>query len=407
MNFPEIKKSGKLDDVLYEIRGPVMEEANRLEEEGFRILKLNIGNPAAFGFNAPDELLHDIIINLHNAQGYCPSKGLFSARKAVMQYYQSFGMQDVITEEIYIGNGVSELIVMTMQGLLNNGDEILVPAPDYPLWTAAVNLAGGRAVHYLCDEQENWQPDIKDMETKITSRTKGIIVINPNNPTGAVYEKDKLQQIVKLAEEHGLIIFSDEIYDKILYDDYKHIPIATLSDNVFFITFSGLSKNYRAAGFRAGWMVLSGAREYARDYIDGLNMLSNMRLCSNVPAQYAIQTSLGGYQSVYDLTKEGGRLRKQRDFAWKKINDIPGLSCDKPQGALYLFPKLDVKRFNIVDDQQFVLDFLLDKHVQFVQGTGFNWPKPDHFRLVFLPNIEILDEAIGKLADFLVDYKQS
>ena len=407
MNLRKIKKSTKLDDVLYEIRGPVMEEANRLEEDGFQILKLNIGNPALFGFNAPDELLHDIIINLHNAQGYCPSKGLFSARKAVMQYYQSLGMHDVITEEIFIGNGVSELIVMAMQGLLDNGDEVLVPAPDYPLWTAAVNLAGGKAVHYLCDEKENWQPDIKDMASKINSRTKGIIVINPNNPTGAVYEKDKLQQIVKLAEEHGLIIFSDEIYDKILYDDKKHIPIATLSDDVLFITFSGLSKNYRAAGFRAGWMVLSGNRENARDYIDGLNMLSNMRLCSNVPAQYAIQTSLGGYQSVYDLTKEGGRLRRQRDFIWKKINDIPGLSCVKPQGALYVFPKLDVKRFNIVDDQQFVLDFLLDKHVQIVQGTGFNWSEPDHFRLVFLPTIEILNDAVEKLADFLANYKQA
>ncbi len=402
----EIRKSRKLDDVCYEIRGPIMEEANRLEEEGYQIIKLNTGNPAPFGFNAPDEILHDMIINLNQAQGYSQSKGIFSARKAVMQYYQQLGIRDVTVNDIFIGNGVSELIVLSMQGLLNSGDEVLIPSPDYPLWTAAVNLSGGKAVHYVCDEQNDWQPDVADIRSKITQNTKGIVIINPNNPTGAVYDKSILQAIVKIAQENGLILFSDEIYDKILYDGLEHTPLATLADDILFITFGGLSKNYRAAGFRAGWMVVSGDQSHARDYIEGLNILSNMRLCSNVPAQFGIQTALGGYQSIQDLIKEGGRLYEQRNYAWEAINQIPGLSCVKPKGALYVFPKVDIKRFNIVDDQKFILDFLLAKHVQLVQGTGFNWPSPDHFRLVFLPNMEDLKQVMERLADFLETYKQ-
>jgi alanine-synthesizing transaminase len=402
----EIKKSRKLDNVLYDIRGPVLKEANRLEEEGYRILKLNIGNPAVFGLNAPDEILHDMIVNLGNAQGYSESKGIFAARKAVMQYYQEKKIPEVGTDDIYIGNGVSELIVLAMQALLNNGHEVLIPSPDYPLWTAATNLAGGRAVHYLCDEESNWYPDIKDIRKKITPRTKAIVVINPNNPTGAVYPREVLEQIVELAIEHGLIIFADEIYDKILYDKARHVCLATLSDEVLCVTFGGLSKAYRAAGFRAGWMVFSGNKQIARDYMEGIDMLSNMRLCSNVPAQYAIQTALGGYQTINDLVAPGGRLYEQRTIAHKLISQIPGLSCVKPYGALYLFPKIDVKKFNVTNDVQFVLDLLRAQHVLLVHGTGFNWQKPDHFRIVFLPQVLELESAIKKIGKFLEDYRQ-
>ncbi len=402
----EIRKSRKLDDVLYDIRGPVLAEAKRIEEEGFRVLKLNIGNPAPFGFDAPDEILHDVIINLQNAQGYVDSKGLFSARKAIMQHYQEKGLLDVGIDDIYIGNGVSELIVMSMQGLLDAGDEMLVPAPDYPLWTAAVNLSGGKAVHYRCDESSDWYPDLDDLEKKITPRTKGIVVINPNNPTGAVYPYEILEAIVQLAARKELILFSDEIYDKILYDNAEHVSLATIGDEVFTITFNGLSKAYRAAGFRAGWMVLSGRRTHARDYLEGIEMLSNMRLCSNVPSQFAIQTALHGYQSIGDLVKPGGRLRDQRDFCYNLLVDIPGISCVKPTGALYMFPKIDVKRFNITNDERFVLDFLRAKRVLLVHGRGFNWPEPDHFRIVFLPRKDELGSAMNLLRDFLADYRQ-
>ncbi len=402
----EFKKSHKLENVLYDIRGPVPREAQRLEEEGYHILKLHIGNPAPFGFNAPDEMLHDMIINLNNAQGYCDSKGLFSARKAVMQYYQQKGVPDIDIEHIYIGNGASELIVMAMQGLLNNGSEILIPAPDYPLWTAAANLAGGKPVHYICDEQSNWYPDLKDIEGKISDKTVGIVVINPNNPTGAVYPHEILEGIVALAREHNLIVFADEIYDKILYDDAVHAPLSSLAEDILCVTFNGLSKSYRAAGFRGGWMTVTGNRSLGSDYIEGLNMLASMRLCSNVPAQYAIQTALGGYQSVYELTRPGGRLWKQRNCAHEKLNDIPGLSCVKPEGALYLFPKIDTKRFNIADDQRFVLDFLRQEHVLLVQGTGFNWPEPNHFRIVFLPLMDELCTALARLEHFLEHYRQ-
>jgi len=402
----EIKKSRKLDDVLYDIRGPVLAEAKRIEEEGFRVLKLNIGNPAPFGFDAPDEILHDVIINLQNAQGYVDSKGLFSARKAIMQHYQEKGLLDVGIDDIYIGNGVSELIVMSMQGLLDSGDEMLVPAPDYPLWTAAVNLSGGKAVHYRCDESSDWFPDLEDLENKITPRTKGIVVINPNNPTGSVYPYEILEAIVKLAARKELVLFSDEIYDKILYDNAEHVSLATISNEVFTITFNGLSKAYRAAGFRAGWMVLSGKRTHAGDYLEGIEMLSNMRLCSNVPSQFAIQTALHGYQSIGDLVKPGGRLRDQRDFCYNLLVDIPGISCVKPAGALYMFPRIDAKRFNITNDERFVLDFLRAKKVLLVHGRGFNWPEPDHFRIVFLPRKDELGSAMNLLRDFLADYRQ-
>jgi len=401
-----VKKSGKLDNVCYDIRGPVLEEAKRLEEAGNKIIKLNIGNPAPFGFDAPDEIIHDVMINLRGAQGYTDSNGLFAGRKAIMQYCQQKNIPGVKIDDIYIGNGVSELIVMVMQGLLNNGDEILTPMPDYPLWTAAVNLSGGTAVHYRCDEAADWNPDIEDMKSKITERTKGIIVINPNNPTGAVYPQEILESIVALAAEHNLIVFADEIYDKILYEDAEHISIATLSDDVLFITLNGLSKSHRIAGFRAGWMVISGNKSGARDYIEGLNILSSMRLCSNVPAQFAIQTALGGYQSLTELILPGGRLRRQRDCCYELINQIPGLSATKPMGAFYTFPKIDVKRFNIKDDRRFVLDFLRAKKVLLVQGTGFNWPEPDHFRIVFLPQVDELTEAIRKLGEFMATYVQ-
>jgi len=400
------RKSAKLDDVCYDIRGPVLKEARRLEAEGFRILKLNIGNPASFGFNAPDEMLHDMIVNLQNAQGYCDSQGLFPARKAIMQDFQSKGIMDVGTDDIFIGNGVSELIVMAMQGLLDAGDEVLVPAPDYPLWTAAVNLAGGKAVHYRCDEEAGWNPDIADIRAKASTRTKAIVVINPNNPTGAVYEKSVLEDLIKIAREKELLVFADEIYDRIIYDDAVHVPMATLAPDLLTITFNGLSKAYRAAGFRSGWMVLSGNKKLAANYFEGLEMLSNMRLCANVPAQFAIQTALGGYQSIRDLVLPGGRLREQRDLCHDLVNSIPGLSCVKPKGALYCFPKIDTKRFSIVDDERFVMDLLRSKRILLVQGTGFNWPEPNHFRIVFLPDRETLTDALGRLKEFLVDYSQ-
>ena len=400
------KKSMKLDHVCYDIRGPVLDEAKRLEDEGYNILKLNIGNPATFGFNAPDEIIRDMIQNLPQAQGYVDSKGIFPARKAIMHYCQVKGIAGVGVDDIYIGNGVSELIVTAMQGLLDNGDQILIPAPDYPLWTAAVNLAGGTAVHYLCDEQSDWYPDLEDIKRKITPKTKGIVVINPNNPTGALYPRELLQQIVELAVTHELIVFADEIYDQILYDEAEHTSIASLSDETLFLTMNGLSKSHRITGFRAGWMVVSGKKAIAAGYIEGLNMLASMRLCSNVPAQYAIQTALGGYQSIKDLTKPGGRLHEQMEFAWRRINDIPGLSCVKPKGALYLFPKVDTARFKITDDQQFIGDFLRAEKVLLVQGTGFNWPNPDHFRVVFLPEIQTLKSAFDRLEKFLSTYTQ-
>ncbi|MDR1625590.1 MAG: pyridoxal phosphate-dependent aminotransferase [Spirochaetia bacterium] len=402
----EFKKSRKLDNVCYDIRGPVLEQAKKMEEEGSQILKLNIGNPAPFGFTAPDEILHDVIVNLPNAQGYCDSKGLFPARKAIMQYCQQKQIAGVTTEDIYIGNGVSELIMISMQGLLDSGDEVLIPAPDYPLWTAAVNLSGGTAVHYICDEGQDWIPDLKDLEAKISPRTKGVVVINPNNPTGAVYPEEVLRKICGIAAAHGLIIFADEIYDKILYDGLTHTSIASLAEDVFCVTMNGLSKAYRIAGFRGGWMVLSGKKSIAKDYREGLDMLANMRLCSNVPTQFAIQTALGGYQSINDLVLPGGRLKEQRDLCHKMLCEIPGVTAVKPQGALYCFPKFDAARFHITDDQKFIYDLLLEKKMLLVQGTGFNWPQPDHFRVVFLPDVEMLKDALARLRDFLASYKQ-
>jgi len=401
-----IAKSNKLEGVCYDIRGPVLKAATRMEEEGHRILKLNIGNPAPFGFDAPDEIIQDIIYNLPNAQGYSDSKGLFSARKAVMQYCQQLQIPDVEIEDIFMGNGASELIVMAMQALINNGDEFLIPSPDYPLWTAAVRLCGGKPVHYRCDEQADWAPDVADIEAKITSRTRGILLINPNNPTGAVYPEDVVRQIVALASEHKLVLCCDEIYDKILYDDAVHTPGARFAEDILCLTFNGLSKAYRLAGFRSGWMIISGAKHRARDYIEGLNILATMRLCANVPAQYAVQTALGGYQSINDLVLPGGRLREQRDYAWERINSIPGVSCTKPQGALYMFPKLDPKVYPVSNDEQFVLDFLLQEKVLLVQGTGFNLATPDHFRLVFLPRVDQLESALDSLEKFLRHYQQ-
>ena len=400
----EIVKSAKLKNVCYDIRGPVLKAANAMEEQGHRIIKLNIGNPAPFGFEAPQEILADVISNLPNAVGYCDSKGLFAARKAVVQYYQQKN-RFVDVGDIYIGNGVSELIVMAMQALLNNDDEMLIPAPDYPLWTAAVTLAGGTPVHYLCDENDGWYPDLADIEAKITPKTRGIVVINPNNPTGAVYPKHILEGIVALARRHSLIIFADEIYDKILYDQAVHTSIATLCDDLLCITFNGLSKSYRVAGFRSGWLMVSGNKKIAKDYIEGLDMLASMRLCANVQAQYAIQTALGGYQSINDLIRPNGRLYEQREVAWKMLNDIPGVSCTKPEGALYLFPRLDPAMYPIADDQAFILELLQAERVLLVQGTGFNWPHTDHFRVVFLPHIDELKEAINRLARFLAQYR--
>lgn len=400
-----IEKSNRLHNVFYEIRGPVFEKAMELELQGYKITRLNIGNPAPFGFDAPDEIIHDVIINLRRAQGYTDSKGLFAARKAVMHDCQRKGIAEVKIDDIYIGNGVSELILLSMQALLNTGDEILIPAPDYPLWTASVNLSGGKAVHYLCDEASDWYPDLEDLESKITPRTKGMVIINPNNPTGAVYPEDVLRRMVAIAERHNLIIFSDEIYDRILYDDAVHFSPATFSGDILFLTFSGLSKNYRAAGFRAGWMIVSGAKARAKSYIEGLTALASMRLCSNVPSQFAIQTALGGYQSINELIMPTGRLRKQRDACYEKLTAIPGITCVKPKGAFYLFPKIDVQKFNIQDDVQFVLDLLEDQHILLVHGTGFNWPRPDHFRVVYLPTVEELNTTLDKMALFLKDYE--
>jgi alanine-synthesizing transaminase len=394
------QKSNKLHSVNYDIRGPIFEQAQLLEKQGAKIIKLNIGNPAPFGFDTPDEIVEDIISNIRTAQGYCDSKGLFAARKAVMHYSQSKSIRNVTIDDIYIGNGVSELILLSLQALLNDGDEILVPSPDYPLWTSAVNLSGGKAVHYLCDEQSDWYPDLEDIERKITPKTKGIVIINPNNPTGAVYSSDLLQRFVALACKHKLIVFSDEIYDKILYDDVAHFSTASVADDTLFLTFGGLSKNYRAAGFRAGWMIVSGEKAKAQSYIDGLNVLSSMRLCSNVMAQLGIQTALGGYQSINELVLPNGRLRKQRDYCYEKLNSIEGISCTKPKGAFYMFPKIDAAKFKVKDDQTLVLDLLKQQKVLVVHGTGFNWKQPDHFRIVFLPNLEELDFALNKIELF-------
>jgi alanine-synthesizing transaminase len=401
-----VHKSQKLANVCYDIRGPVLEHAKQMEEEGHRVIKLNIGNPAPFGFFAPDEIVEDMIANLSQASGYSDSKGLFAARKAIMHYAQEKKIPNVGMEDIYIGNGVSELIVMTMQALLDNGDEVLVPSPDYPLWTAAVSLAGGKATHYLCDEASGWLPNIDDIKAKINANTRAIVVINPNNPTGALYPDSVLQQIVEIARTHQLIIYADEIYDKVLYDGTKHTSIASLAPDVLCVTFNGLSKNYRACGFRAGWMAVSGEKKHAKDYIEGLNMLASMRLCPNVPGQYAIQTALGGYQSINDLVLPTGRLGRQRDLAHKLLTEIPGVSCVKPQGALYLFPKLDREMYPIADDQQFILELLQEEKVLLVQGTGFNWIAPDHFRVVFLPNTDDLTEAIGRVGNFLENYRR-
>ncbi|MCJ8168833.1 pyridoxal phosphate-dependent aminotransferase [Atopomonas sediminilitoris] len=402
----QVSKSNKLANVCYDIRGPVLKHAKRLEEEGHRILKLNIGNPAPFGFEAPEEILQDVIRNLPTAQGYCDSKGLFSARKAVMQYCQQKGIDGVGIEDIYLGNGASELIVMSMQALLNNGDEVLIPAPDYPLWTAAVSLSGGKPVHYLCDEQALWYPDLDDIRSKITSNTKALVLINPNNPTGAVYPKEVLEGLVEIARQHNLILFSDEIYDKILYDDAVHISTASLAPDVLCLTFNGLSKSYRVAGFRSGWLILSGPKHRATSYIEGLEMLASMRLCANVPSQHAIQTALGGYQSINDMVLPGGRLLEQRDRAYQLLNDIPGISCVKPMGALYAFPKIDPKICPIHNDEKFVLDLLLSEKLLIVQGTAFNWPWTDHFRVVTLPRVDDLDAAIRRIGNFVRGYKQ-
>jgi alanine-synthesizing transaminase len=401
-------KSDKLANVCYDIRGPVLQAANALEAEGHRVLKLNVGNPAPFGFDAPEELLIDVRRNLMKAQGYCESQGIFSARKAVMQYCQKKGFpKGLDVDDIYLGNGASELIVMAMQGLLNNGDEVLIPAPDYPLWTAACSLAGGRPVHYLCDEQADWHPDIADIRSRISDRTRAIVLINPNNPTGAVYGPELLRQVIALAQEHGLIIFSDEIYDKVLYDEAVHVSTASLCPHdVLCLTFNGLSKSYRAAGFRSGWMVITGPKKAAHSYIEGLNILSSMRLCANVPAMFAVQTALGGYQSINDLVRPGGRLRVQRDLAWEMLNAIPGVSCVKPAGAMYMFPRLDPAVFNIQDDEQFVLDLLKQEKVLLVHGRAFNWPDPDHFRMVFLPHAEDLETVLTRMGSFLASYRQ-
>jgi alanine-synthesizing transaminase len=401
-----ILKSTKLANVCYDIRGPVMERAKQMEEEGQRIIKLNIGNLAPFGFEAPEEIQQDVILNLPNSSGYSDSKGLFAARKAIMHYCQSKKIAGVGLDDIYIGNGASELIVMAMQGLLNTGDEVLVPAPDYPLWTAAVTLAGGTPRHYLCDEANDWNPDLADMRAKITPHTRAIVIINPNNPTGALYSDDILKEIVQIAREHDLIIFADEIYDKMLYDGATHTSIASLADDVLFVTLNGLSKNYRACGYRSGWMVVSGEKKHAQDYINGLTILASMRLCSNVPGQFAIQTALGGYQSINDLVAPNGRLCKQRDLAYQLLTAIPGISCVKPKAGLYLFPRLDPEIYPVENDQQFILELLEAEKVLVVQGTGFNWIRPDHLRLVFLPTVDDLTDAFGRIARFLESYRK-
>ena len=401
----QFKKSAKLANVLYDIRGPIMEAAQRMEEEGQKIIRLNIGNLAVFGFDAPEEVQQDMIRNLPGSAGYSDSKGIFAARKAVMHETQKQGIAGVTLDDIYLGNGASELIAMATNALLNDGDEMLLPAPDYPLWTAVTSLSGGKPVHYLCDEDNGWMPHLDDIRAKITPRTKGIVVINPNNPTGALYSDELLKSIVAIAREHQLVIFADEVYDKVLYDHAKHTAIASLSTDVLTLTFNSLSKSYRSCGYRAGWLVVSGDKKRAEDYIEGLNMLSNMRLCANVPGQWAIQTALGGYQSINDLVGDGGRLRRQRDLAYELITAIPGVSCVKPSAALYMFPKLDPKVYPIADDRQFFLDLLKETKVMLVQGTGFNWATPDHFRIVFLPHEEDLREAIHRIAKFLEMYR--
>jgi alanine-synthesizing transaminase len=401
-----IQKSAKLANVCYDIRGPIMDRARQMEEEGQKIIKLNIGNLAVFGFDAPEEIQQDMIRNLPNSSGYSDSKGIFSARKAVMHETQKQDIRGVTLDDIYLGNGASELIVMATNALLDNGDELLLPAPDYPLWTAAASLSGGTPVHYQCDEANGWMPNLEDIRAKITPRTKGIVVINPNNPTGALYADALLLEIVTIAREHGLVIFADEVYDKVLYDGVKHTALGSLSNDVLTLTFNSLSKSYRSCGYRAGWMVVSGDKRPAKDYIEGLNMLSNMRLCANVPGQYAIQTALGGYQSIDDLVCEGGRLRRQRDLAYSLITAIPGVTCVKPSAALYMFPRLDPKVYPIEDDQQFFLELLQETHVMLVQGSGFNWSAPDHFRIVFLPHEDDLREAISRIAHFLETYRK-
>lgn len=402
----EFKKSSKLDHVLYDVRGPVVEEAARMEARGTQVLKLNIGNPAPFGFRTPDEVIYDMSQQLTECEGYSPSQGLFSARKAIMQYAQLKKIPNVTIDDIYTGNGVSELINLCMSALLDNGDEILIPSPDYPLWTACATLAGGKAVHYICDEQSDWYPDLEDMKKKINDRTKAIVIINPNNPTGSLYPREILQQIVDLAREHQLIIFSDEIYDRLVMDGAQHISIASMAPDVFCVTFSGLSKSHMIAGFRIGWMVLSGNKEAAKDYIEGIKMLSNMRLCSNVPAQSVVQTALGGHQSVNDYIVPGGRIYEQREYVYKALSDIPGISVVKPKAAFYMFPKLDVKKFRITNDEKFALDLLREKKILIVHGGGFNWHQPDHFRVVYLPRVEVLKDAITKIGDFLSYYHQ-
>lgn len=402
-----IKKSDKLQNVCYDIRGPLLQTANKMEAEGKRILKLNVGNPAPFGLEAPHEILRDVSMNLPEATGYSDSQGIFSARKAILQYYQSKGLLSAVdVRDVYLGNGVSELIVMTMQALMNDGDEVLIPMPDYPLWTAAANLAGGTAVHYRCNEEDNWHPDIEDIKSKITSKTKGIVVINPNNPTGSLYSDELLKQIIEVAKEHDLIIMADEIYDRILYDDSVHTPMSTLTDDVLVLTYNGLSKSHRIAGFRSGWMMVSGRKQHAADFIEGLDMLASMRLCSNVQGQYAIQTAMGGHQSMQDLTSEKGRLYKQREMAVSRLNAIKGISCTMPQGAFYCFPKMDPEVYPITDDMDFMMDLLVEENVLMVQGTGFNWDRPDHFRLVFLPNLHDLENAMDRLDSFFAKKRQ-
>lgn len=399
-------KSKKLDGVCYDIRGPVLQHAYRLEEEGHKILKLNIGNPAPFGFDAPDEIIADVLHNIRGAQGYVESRGLFAARKAIMQESQRLNIKGVEVDDIFLGNGVSELIVMAAQALLNDGDEVLIPSPDYPLWTAAVKLAGGKPVHYVCDEQSDWQPDMDDIRKKVSARTRAIVVINPNNPTGAVYSEELLLDIVKVATENNLMIFADEIYSKIIYDDAVHFPMARLTEEVPCVTFNGLSKSYRLAGFRSGWMTISGAKHLAKSFVQGIEMLASMRLCANVPAMFAVQTALGGYQSINDLVLPGGRLCEQRDLAWSKVTSIPGVSCVKPKGTIYLFPKIDRNMYEFSDDQQLILDFLLKEKVLLVQGSAFNWAEPDHFRIVFLPNLRDLETALNKFESFIKRYRK-
>ncbi|MEP6598585.1 MAG: pyridoxal phosphate-dependent aminotransferase [Actinomycetota bacterium] len=402
----DLRQSRKLTNVCYDIRGPVLVEAKRLEDEGRRIIKLNIGNPGAFGFDAPDEILVDVIRNLPVSQGYSDSQGLLSARTAIVQHYQERGIGAVTVDDVWLGNGVSELITMSLQAMLDDGDEVLIPAPDYPLWTAATSLAGGNPVHYLCDESASWQPDLDDLASKISPRSKAIVVINPNNPTGAVYPTEILEKLAELAREHGLVVLADEIYDKILYDDATHTPFAGIAPDLFTLTFNGLSKAYRLAGFRSAWLMVSGPKRHAASYLEGIAVLANMRLCANVPAQHAIQTALGGRQSIHDLVLPGGRLHEQRDAAMTALDAIPGVTCVQPRGALYVFPRLDPDRYPIVDDQQFVLDLLRQQHVLVVQGTGFNWPAPDHLRIVTLPRADDLSEAIGRIGSFLQDYRE-